>query len=364
MKTIKLGVYFVTVFAAVLTPIFTVFAGFSMILPLNNGSNSTSSDIMANTDEGVIFYSNIDRFNSQNLDLLTPVITNGQFGHSIGGGEIVITDDVALVPDSYLAANITEISNKNNGKISVYEVREGDTLSQIAEMFDVTVNTIRWANDFDGPIVPGQTLVILPVAGLTHVVKSGGTIADIAEIYHADVREIALFNGIDVDTQLKPGDKIIVPNVDSIEKEDDHSHAPVNYAGATQSTIASGYFKNPVPGAIITQGVHGYNGIDFGAPTGTKILAAASGKVITSKDGGWNGGYGSMIVISHSNGTQTLYSHLSKVSVSAGETVSVGDVIGYIGSTGRSTGPHLHFEVRGAKNPFSACKVGSVCSIK
>ncbi len=88
------------------------------------------------------------------------------------------------------------------------------------------------------------------------------------------------------------------------------------------------------------------------ASAGAPIRAAAAGEVIVSKTGGWNGGYGNYIVIKHANGTQTLYAHNSSNAVSAGASVAQGEVIGYVGNTGRSTGSHLHFEVRGAKNPF------------
>jgi murein DD-endopeptidase MepM/ murein hydrolase activator NlpD len=80
-------------------------------------------------------------------------------------------------------------------------------------------------------------------------------------------------------------------------------------------------------------------------------LAAAGGTVIVAKASGWNGGYGNYVVIKHKN-TQTLYAHLSSVSVGVGETVSVGQGVGIIGNTGKSTGTHLHFEVRGGTNPF------------
>ena len=114
----------------------------------------------------------------------------------------------------------------------------------------------------------------------------------------------------------------------------------------------SGYFIHPMPGTVRTQGIHGYNGVDYGAPIGTPVRAAAGGSVITSRVGGWNGGYGNFVVIQHANGTQTLYGHLSKNSVWQGQNVVQGQIIGYSGNTGRSTGPHLHFEVRGARNPF------------
>ncbi len=101
-----------------------------------------------------------------------------------------------------------------------------------------------------------------------------------------------------------------------------------------------------------TQGIHGYNGVDLGASVGAPVRAAAGGTVMLSRSGGYNGGYGNYIVIKHPNGSQTLYAHLSSNAVAAGQVVTQGQTIGAVGNTGRSTGPHLHFEVRGGKNPF------------
>jgi murein DD-endopeptidase MepM/ murein hydrolase activator NlpD len=116
-----------------------------------------------------------------------------------------------------------------------------------------------------------------------------------------------------------------------------------------------------MPGGILTQGLHGWNAVDIGAARGTPLHAAADGTVIVARIGGYNGGYGNYVVITHGNGTQTLYGHMKNVIVSSGQTVSAGQVIGYEGSTGNSTGPHLHFEVRGAANPFRNCSVGTIC---
>jgi len=313
------------------------------------------------TGDRIVVENNSANANSQSISILD----SSNYGElSYGGGDIEIIDKSALVPSDSILSKDVVIKKPENGKISVYEVREGDTLSQIADMFEVSVNTIRWANDFSGSIQPGQKLVILPVTGITHTVKYGGNIQDVADIYDADVTEIALFNGLDSSVELEAGDEIIVPHVDhSFESSDKKDYSSeTNYASAPSSSVASnGYFSNPVPGAIITQGVHGYNGIDIGAAYGTPIYAAAAGKVITSKSGGWNGGYGNYVVISHPNGTQTLYSHQSSNSVYVGQVVERGEVIGYMGSTGRSTGNHLHFEVRGASNPLKACSVGSRC---
>jgi murein DD-endopeptidase MepM/ murein hydrolase activator NlpD len=115
----------------------------------------------------------------------------------------------------------------------------------------------------------------------------------------------------------------------------------------------AGYYIFPTPGAVRTQKMHGNNGVDLGNKTGAPVLAAAGGTVTVAKAGGYNYGYGNYIRITHPNGTETIYGHLSRVDVSVGQTVDKGQQIGAVGSTGNSTGPHLHFEVRGAYNPWA-----------
>jgi LysM repeat protein len=285
--------------------------------------------------------------NSQTIPLLQAAI-NIDPDPAKGGADINTLEDKALVAESGIGGGFVEISEKRNSKISVYEVKTGDTLTQIAEMFDVSVNTIRWANDFEGAIQPGQQLVILPVSGLSHTVKSGGTIKDIADIYEADVREIALFNGISEDKYLEAGEVVIVPHA---EKAVSNTSVATSSSSSSNSTGGS-WLVRPISGGYKSQGIHGYNAVDLASKPGASVFAAASGKVIIAKSSGWNGGYGLYVVIEHSNGVQTLYSHLSSVAVKSGQWVEQGRVIGGVGNTGKSTGPHLHFEVRGAKNPF------------
>jgi LysM repeat protein len=290
-----------------------------------------------------------------NLDILEPSL-NPDPTLALGGGDIVIEDGSVLVAESGTLGTIVEVEQQHRaGIITVYEVREGDSLSQIADMFGVSVNTIKWANSLDGAIKEGQKLVILPVSGLSYTVKKKDTLASIAKAHEADASEIALFNGIADEAELVVGDSIIIPNAETNPAQQPKKAATkakaVNKVGS--AVVATGYYGNPAPNAVLTQGIHGYNGIDMGAAVGTSIYAAAPGSVILAKnDGGWNGGYGNYVIISHSNGTQTLYAHLSSVSVSVGDEVARGDYIGGMGSTGKSTGSHLHFEVRGATNPF------------
>lgn len=271
-----------------------------------------------------------------------------------GGGDI-FTEEGVLVPTGDADKKEETVNTKTaNGEISVYVVREGDTLSQIAEMYDVSAKTILWANNIASPskIRPGDTLVILPITGVRHIVKSGDTLASIAKKYEGDVDDILAYNQLSSAADIKVGDTVIVPDGTIAAPAPVKSVSPTYSGGATASGGGSSGFVHPVPGAVRTQGIHGYNGVDLAAPVGTPIRAAQGGQVIVARTSGWNGGYGLYIVVKHPNGTQTLYAHLSTVNVAVGDTVASGQTIGAVGSTGRSTGNHLHFEVRGAKNPF------------
>lgn len=312
-----------------------------------------------NGDDDYVFIRQYDNYaNSQNMDLLSPVL-NIDPNPAKGGADITVVDGSALLADVGVSGETSFPGDENytSDQISIYEVREGDSLGLIAEMFGVSANTIRWANDLGGSIQPGDTLVILPISGINHTIKSGDTIESIAKKYHADAGEIALYNGLGSNAALVVGETIMVPDAEVETPKPAPKSTTSTYASSTPTsssapTGGSGYFSHPLPNGIRTQGVHGYNGVDYGAPIGTPIYAAASGTVIISKSGAWNGGYGNYVAIKHPNGTQTLYAHNSSNAVSVGQYVNKGSVIGYVGNTGKSTGPHLHFEVRGATNPF------------
>lgn len=284
---------------------------------------------------------------SQNIDLLDPsVVRVKSFNVEESEANVLVVDESAHMPGTPSSALIT-----------TYVVRDGDSIGKIAQMYNVSANTIIWTNNLNrnAPLKPGQTLVILPVNGITHVVKSGETIEGIVKKHKGDVQEVLDFNGLTAGQSLKIGDRIVIP-----DGEPEVAPAPTAKPSDTKRAAApsklketSGYFMRPISGGVRTVGIHGYNGIDIAAPVGTPIYAAAAGTIVISRgNGAWNGGYGNYVVISHKNGTQTLYAHMSRTAIASGATVDKGDVIGYVGSTGKSTGPHLHFEVRGGKNPF------------
>lgn len=290
-------------------------------------------------------------YNSQTVPLLRAAL-NIDPNPSKGGAEIIIVDNEALLSEEGPSGTQADIEEQTQSdQISVYVVREGDSLSQIAKMFNVSTNTIIWANDIKrGSLIrPGQTLIILPISGVHHVVEKGDTLKGIAKKYGGDLDEILLYNDLTLESTLAVGDVVVVPDGE-IETPVYSSSGTV--VRGTSGPTYSGYYIRPVSGGTRSQRLHGYNAVDLAVSYGSPIIAAASGVVIISRSYGWNGGYGKYIAIRHDNGTQTLYAHNNKNIVHGGQYVVRGQVIGYVGSTGKSTGAHVHFEIRGAKNPF------------
>lgn len=339
----------------------------------------TSAFIPAEAHAGVLA-DMIAKFKGQSLAAVVPPPANVQTmslptpAHNFdpsparGGGDVQIVDDNALIPSEGPSGTIADIEKPKNATISRYVVRQGDTLSGIAKMFGVKPSTVLWANDLPSAskLKVGQVLTILPVTGVRHTVKSGDTLASIAKKYGGDADEIANYNG--VEGSLAVGSEIIVPDGEIAAPPTPKAPArgttlprisakiaaePAHDVGPTGTSAQAAYYIAPLSRYTETQGVHGYNAVDLAAPKGTPIMASANGDVIVAKSGGWNGGYGSYVVIQHDNGSQTLYAHMSEVDVYDGQQVVQGQVIGLLGSTGKSTGPHVHFEIRnGIKNPF------------
>ncbi len=276
---------------------------------------------------------------------------------------IQVLDDSAFLPvhsplyDATSTEPLATISAEND-QISLYTVRDGDTVKDVAKMYSVSVNTILWANDLSlkTSLKKGQVLIILPVDGVEYVVKKGDTLESIAKRFKAHTEDILKFNNLVENAgKIAVGDQIIIPNGEiEVAKPSSIVDGSKDWTPTTEKNgLILGYFIRPVKSGIKTQSLHGHNGIDIGAPVGTPILATADGKIALAKVGGWGGGYGNYVIIQHPNGMQTLYGHMNEVDVSVGDSVSQGQVIGTVGSTGESTGPHLHIEVHkiGSANP-------------
>lgn len=272
--------------------------------------------------------------------------------------DMVVVSDSALLSESGPSGTIMDVELEPVfTQISTYTVHKGDTLEKIAEMYDVSVNTIVWANNISrkGALAEGTTLVILPISGVRHTVRSGDTLSSIAIKYKTDADDISRYNDLSANSKLSVGDTLIIPDAEPVVSASSIANISngmtESYKGGSGPDY-KGYYIRPITGGERTQGLHGYNGVDLADEYGTPIYASAAGTVIVSATGGYHGGYGNYVVIAHSNGTQTLYAHTSKNLVEVGDTVYQGQHIANVGSTGRSTGPHVHFEIRGAKNPF------------
>ncbi len=287
--------------------------------------------------------------------------------------ERIIEEDIKLkYPEEefYLIADKNFLPKNNIFKtyyterknIITYIVKEGDSPAKIAAQFGISLNTLLWANNLkpNSVIKPGQELIILPITGVYHKVKKGDTLSSIAKKYSASVEEIKEFNNV-TDDLLQEGQELIIPNgkilSSQIASKSLSSAASRNgLKPMTEDTSSwqklDGFFAYPTINGYNKGILHYYNAVDIINYCGSPIYASADGVVSEVKSSGYNYGYGSYIKIQHFNGTMTVYAHLSAVLVREGQRVSQGELIGKMGDTGNSNGCHLHFEVRGAQNPF------------
>ena len=312
-------------------------------------ANPTHAGLFSFLEKLLAEEKNPNSYNSQNLPILSSSLNLSAIANAIGGAPINFVEESSLLPVMGPMGSIADVDTYKLDQITTYTVQPGDSLSKIAKMFGVSVGTIYWANDLKrGDLIKeGAVLVILPVSGIQHEIKKGETIESIAKKYKSDAEEIVVFNSINPD-DLKVGETIIIPNAEL-------GLVPLyqtNIVRGNNGPNFAGYFVRPILGGRKSQGLHGYNGIDLATSCGSPVFASASGTVLVARSWGWNGGYGNYIVIAHPNGTQTVYAHLLGVRISVGQYTTQGSVIGSIGTTGHSTGCHLHFEIRGAKNPF------------
>lgn len=250
-----------------------------------------------------------------------------------------------------------------NSKVT-YVVKKGDTLTEISQKFGVKITTILWANKIKNPklIKPGDKLEILPVDGVEYKVEKGDTLFSIAKRFKGDVKEIIDFNGLSSNGKIYPGQVIIIPDGEII-----HQNRYVYQKRKRRSFSGhydTSYFAMPATG--YNWGIrHPINAVDIANSCGTPVRAAADGKVIyvSFTRSTWryaNGGYGNNIRIMHPNGTITVYAHLlyNSQRVKMGDIVNKRQTIALIGGkpgmrgAGHSTGCHVHFEVRGGRNPF------------
>ncbi|MBI2404571.1 M23 family metallopeptidase [Candidatus Gottesmanbacteria bacterium] len=237
----------------------------------------------------------------------------------------------------------TQVSAKPRDQVLTYLVAAGDTLASISQKFDVSIDSITWASDLKGDSLSvGQELKIPPVTGIVHKVREGETVYTIAKKYRTEAQKIVNFpfnDFTDLDTfALVAGQMLIVP--DGVQPQ----AAPIVVPQAPVFVGGTGQFQWPVGGIITQYPVWYHMAVDIANPAAPGIAAAEAGVISLVEYLRW--GYGHHILVDHGGGFATLYAHLSEIYVKPGDRVSRGQVIGRMGVTGRSTGMHLHFEVR------------------
>lgn len=243
----------------------------------------------------------------------------------------------------------TQISEKPRDSVITYTVEKGDTLAKIGEKFGISVDTIKWANDMKRDSLSiGQELKIPPVTGVVHKVREGETIYSIAKRYKTDAQKVVNFpfnDFSDLDTfALAVGQTLIVPDGVQPSAPAILRPLPPIAAGGT------GQFLWPAGGIITQYPVWYHMALDIANPSAPGIAAGDSGTVAIVEYLRY--GYGFYLTIDHGGGLSTLYAHMSDIYVKPGDSVARGQIIGKMGSTGRSTGTHLHFEVRKNGTPI------------
>jgi murein DD-endopeptidase MepM/ murein hydrolase activator NlpD len=263
------------------------------------------------------------------------------------------------------SAEILKLKQAPPVELTDYVVKNGDTLWNIANDFNLDVNSIFGCNKLsEGDVLKvGSTVQIPNQDGIFINVKSGQSIEKLAKEYGIYPEAIMSANKLG-EGALKQGSRIFLPGAKVAAFIDVNGKRSAVASNVKDKVTVKRGFGWPVAGKIsssygwrrdpIRGGRDFHTGLDLRAPRGRTIVASAAGKVVHS---GWMGGYGRTIVISHPGKITTLYGHCSKLLVKVGTNVKRGQAIAQVGSTGRSTGNHLHFEVRSGGSPMNPIKV-------
>lgn len=291
-----------------------------------------------------VFNSDMEAKEQENFDSLQQ--------QAPGETELGLDQNALILP----IINDPEKISKTRDSIVKYTIAEGDTISSIAANFGLKINTLLWANNLTvrSLLKPGQNIVIPPLDGVVHVIKKGDNIGKLAKIYGADAEAIVAANKLSSANDIRINQEIIIPGGKPVAAAPtavpyrQTATAPARAGGspgANAPAVGGGRLIWPTTSRRLSQYFNWrHYGIDVPNKVGQPIYAIQSGVVETA---GWNrGGYGYYVIINHGNGMRSLYAHSSELFVSAGDRVVQGQVISAIGNTGRSTGPHLHFEIR------------------
>ena len=255
--------------------------------------------------------------------------------------------EIEALSDTALAVRLGLGAQEDLPPFFTYEVERGDSLEKIARRFGISAQSIIF-NNFaigDGSLLaPGASLTIPTRDGVVYNVRLGDTLYAVIENFAADLDATLAFpgNNLSSPSQIVEGATILL-----VGGSASVAAGAVGFSDEPVSAIPD--FRWPL-GGVLTDffgsprnnhlGFH--TGVDFSAPTGTFVGAAAAGVVTQA---GWEGTFGLLVTVDHGGGVLTRYAHLDHIDVWVGEAVAPGDLIGFVGNTGLSSGPHLHFEI-------------------
>ena len=233
-----------------------------------------------------------------------------------------------------------------------HEVQDGETLQTISKKYNISLETVKFANNLTAnSVTKGQILKIPPVEGTLHNVAKGDTLEKLSRRYNVPIQTIVDFNYIDSPYLLTEGQVLTIPDAQRPDTKkyyagsnvyDISSYGVIPYAGDINQ-VGEGKFIWPLSGVLTLLFGRYHPGLDIANNSGD-ILAADKGTVVRS--GWWEGGYGNAVQVDHGNGYVSTYAHMSSIAVSVGDEVERGVKLGVVGSTGRSTGPHVHFTIQ------------------
>ncbi|MFI5205864.1 MAG: peptidoglycan DD-metalloendopeptidase family protein, partial [Candidatus Paceibacterales bacterium] len=324
-----------------------------------------SSDSLAqpNYSNGIsaVFFNSFFK-NTDNLTNTDPFFNQNNKDLALETPDLNIQDNsihAAATPSVMTSQSLGDIfggqDNSSRTNAQDYIVQAGDTIASLADKFGITPETIAQANGIskNSALQVGDTITILPVSGVLHIVKNGDTVDKIASLYHAKTEDILAYNNNDPNLYI--GQPVIVPG-GIIVPQQKHNIPTITHNNF--AVLPNSFFIFPLLKFIITQGLHYYNAVDMATSCGDSVYAAASGTVEKAT---FDRRYGNYVVIAHDNGASTYYGHLSSFFVKVGDVLTTGDRFATVGRTGtEATGCHVHFQVMGGfKNPLADYPVGT-----
>jgi len=274
--------------------------------------------------------------------------------------------------DRLVPGQVLRVPGGDGGGYRVTFAAPGETLPEVAARVGRSVATLDSANPLlaTGGLRPGAPVSVPPAEGTTVIASAGETLASLAARVGVSEATLAKANGLVVGATLSAGMPLLVPAAGGAAAAsatgvaaaiiDPRARLAAMQTGALQAAVSRlprvrlsvDTFIAPVHGRVSSgfgwrtlsvNGNHFHAGVDLAVPMGTPVHAARDGTVVLAR---WDGTYGNVVFLDHGDGSQTRYAHMSRIAVTLGEQVRQGDVLGYAGSTGASTGPHVHFELR------------------